>query len=255
MNAIDMLKADHKKVQDLFKKFEAAKHNNDRKKQIAEKTCDELEMHTKLEENDFYPAVEATGDQGVEYIREAEQEHKIVDELISQIRTTSPESEDFDPTYKVLRENVEHHVREEESGMFPFAKRVLGAGDLDHIAHRMAERKKSLSAPGFLERAKQLVSGAVDAVTETVSEIAGTNDSSASHKPSAKTRAKTARKHSATTPAQAKAEKAGKPKKSARRVHAKAPAKKPAKATVTRIGQAARKAARRTVTSTRAKAR
>jgi len=258
MNAIDMLKADHKKVQELFKKFEAAKHRADRKKQIAEKTCEELEMHTKLEENDFYPAVEATGDQGVEYIREAEQEHKIVDDLISQIRTTSPESEEYDPTYKVLRESVEHHVHEEEGGMFPYAKRVLGSGDLDHIAHRMAERKKSLSSPGFLARAKELVSGAVEAVTETVSEIAGTNGSSASPKAAQPKKArttKTARKPSTTTHARAKAAKPSKPKKSTRSVRAKTLGKTQAKAKGRRTGQAARKAARRTVTATRAKAR
>jgi hypothetical protein len=177
MNAIKLLKQDHRRVEDLFKKFETAKGSSERKQRIAERTCEELELHTKLEENDFYPAVEATGDRGVELIREAEKEHAIVDDLISQLRTTSPESPEFDAAYKVLRENVEHHVGEEEGEMFPYVARVLGSGDLGHVAHRMAERKRALTAPGLLgntlQRAKQLMSGAVDAVSDAVSELAG----------------------------------------------------------------------------------
>jgi hemerythrin-like domain-containing protein len=142
-----LLKADHDKVRALFREFESAGENAHKKKQsIAERVFRELEVHTKIEEEVFYPAVRAKmGDEGEEMVEESLQEHHVVDVLIGEMQGLEPDNPEWEAKFTVLMENVEHHADEEEKEMFPGAEKKLGA-DLETLGERMQRRKDQLLA-------------------------------------------------------------------------------------------------------------
>ena len=144
MDAVQMLKDDHDKVKGLFKKFEKAEGRE--QKQIAEQVFQELEVHSKLEEEIFYPAVKRKADEeGKETVAEAVEEHHVVDVLINELKAMSSINEQYKAKFTVLQENVEHHVEEEEGEMFPDAKKLLGE-DIEKLGDRMDKRKQELMA-------------------------------------------------------------------------------------------------------------
>ena len=141
MNAIDMLRQDHRRVENLFKQYEAAQGSDERKRQIGEEACAELEIHADLEQEDFYPAVQVVGLEGADLIVDAEREHDAVKGLISKLRRLHADAKEYDAVFAQLQQLVEQHVGFEEEKIFPYAEEILKADDLDHIAHRMSERK------------------------------------------------------------------------------------------------------------------
>ena len=145
MDAIELLKDDHRKVKKLFREFEAA---GDRayqtKRRIAEQVFAELEVHSRLEEEIFYPAVAATANKdGKELVAEGIEEHHVVDVLINELKALEPEDEQFDAKFKVLTENVEHHIEEEEGEMLPDAEKKLGR-EVEQLGERMQQRREEL---------------------------------------------------------------------------------------------------------------
>lgn len=145
MDAIKLLKDDHQKVKKLFREYEELGDRAHKSKQrIAEQVFLELEVHSQLEEEIFYPAVQATADkEGKELVAEGIEEHHVVDVLINELRALSPEDEQFDAKFKVLTENVEHHIEEEEGEMLPDAEKTLGK-ETERLAERMIQRKQEL---------------------------------------------------------------------------------------------------------------
>ena len=145
MNAVEMLKQDHQRVKDLFETFEGTGDRAFRQKQeIAEQVFHELEVHTKLEEEIFYPAVQARGGkEGEELVAESEQEHHVVDVLMREMRKLDPKDEEWEAKFQVLMENVQHHIEEEEGEMFPMAQEKLG-DTLNSLGTKMEERKQEL---------------------------------------------------------------------------------------------------------------
>jgi hemerythrin superfamily protein len=143
-DAIAMLRADHKKVSDLFEQFEASRSAS-RKKDLVSQICQELTVHTMLEEEIFYPAVKAAL-RDKELVPEANVEHASVKDLIAQVKDAEPSGEDYDAKVKVMSEYVKHHVKEEQNEMFPKAQKTR----LDMVALRdqMAARKGDLLAAG-----------------------------------------------------------------------------------------------------------
>ncbi len=146
-NAVELLKSDHQKVKALFRQYEAA---GDRayqtKKRIAEDVFTELEVHTRLEEELFYPAMKRKTDQdGKDLVAEAVEEHHVVTTLIEELKGVDPKDERYDAKFTVLRENVEHHIEEEEGEMFPEAEEVLG-DRLERLGTQMQDRKQQLTA-------------------------------------------------------------------------------------------------------------
>lgn len=145
MDAITLLKDDHKKVKELFRQFERAR-SADRKKQIAEEVFQELEVHSAIEEEIFYPAVRQKADEeGQEIVAEGIEEHHVVDVLIKELKSLPEVNEQFEAKFTVLIENVEHHIEEEEKEMLPDAKKTLG-DDIEMLGDQLAERKQQLMA-------------------------------------------------------------------------------------------------------------
>jgi hemerythrin superfamily protein len=145
-DAIALLKEDHKKVKDLFDKFEKAK-NPGQKEQIAREAMKELKIHTAIEEEIFYPTVrQALGEkeEDEELLNEASEEHRVAKTIIEALDKGSADDEDFEAKFTVLAENVRHHIKEEEGEMFPESKDT----DLDfkELGERMLERKEQLMA-------------------------------------------------------------------------------------------------------------
>jgi len=141
-DAIALLKADHRQVEDWFEQFEKARDDN-RKLKLATQICDALKIHTTIEEEIFYPAfLEATEDDDLHH--EAIVEHDGAKKLIAQIEASSPDDDYYDAKVKVLSEMIKHHVKEEEQpgGMFAEAR----GSDLDLVAlgDEMAARKAEL---------------------------------------------------------------------------------------------------------------
>ena len=143
-DAVALLKADHRKVEDLFAQFEAAKGDG-KKKALAGQICLELTVHAKIEEDIFYPACEGAVEEDL--LKEAYVEHDGAKVLIAEIEAGGPDDEFYDAKVKVLSEMIEHHVEEEEKrveGMFAQARK---AGlDMDDLGARMAAEKAELIA-------------------------------------------------------------------------------------------------------------
>lgn len=147
MDAIEMLKADHEKVKELFRQYEAAGDRAyQKKKSIAEEVFTEITVHSSLEEELFYPAVKAETDkQGQELVAEAVEEHHVVAMLIEELKALDPKDERYDAKFSVLMDNVEHHIKEEEDELFPEAEDVLGDA-IEDLGAQMKERKGQLMA-------------------------------------------------------------------------------------------------------------
>jgi hypothetical protein len=141
-DAIMLLKHDHREVEALFEKFEKAKSN---KQKIAEQICNELKIHSMIEEEIFYPALEGKIEE--ETLQEAYVEHDGAKVLINDIMAGGPDDEFYDAKVKVLSEEIEHHVKEEESGKESMFSQARAADvDLKALLQPMMARKEELMA-------------------------------------------------------------------------------------------------------------
>jgi hypothetical protein len=139
-NAITLLKNDHRKVEDLFEKYESSRS---KKADIAKQICLELTIHTMIEEEIFYPACREAGVDS-DIMNEANVEHDGAKTLIAELEAGSPDDEFYDAKVKVLSEEIKHHVKEEEKrgGIFSGARQA--DMDLDALGEQLAERKQEL---------------------------------------------------------------------------------------------------------------
>jgi hypothetical protein len=141
-DAIALLKADHRQVEEWFEQFEKAR-DEDRKQRLATQICNALKVHTTIEEEIFYPAfLEATDDTEIHH--EAEVEHNGAKKLIAEIEASSPDDDYYDAKVKVLSEMIKHHVKEEEQPGGMFAEARKSEMDLDALGEQMAMRKSEL---------------------------------------------------------------------------------------------------------------
>jgi hemerythrin-like domain-containing protein len=141
-NAVDMLKADHAKVKQLFDDFEGA-DDDQAKEQLVGTALQELTIHAALEEEIIYPAIRALDDdeEHVEKMDEALEEHHAAKLLIAELAGMTSEEERYDAKFKVLAEAVRHHIEEEENEVLPKAEQSL---DLEELGRRMTMRKAEL---------------------------------------------------------------------------------------------------------------
>ncbi len=139
-NAIALLRADHKKVSELFEQYEKAR-SADKKATIVAEICTELTVHAQIEEEIFYPTVKAAL-KDKELVPEALVEHASLKSLIAEVEGVKPEGEMFDAKIHVMAEFVKHHVKEEQNEMFPKAAKTTV--DMDELGAQLAERKEQL---------------------------------------------------------------------------------------------------------------
>ncbi|MDQ3322764.1 MAG: hemerythrin domain-containing protein [Acidobacteriota bacterium] len=141
MNAIELLKSDHDKVEELFKQVEATEDEN-KKHGLFTQIKAELETHTHIEETIFYPAI-MVNKEIKDIVLEGLEEHKQAKTLLRDIPNLSDGSEKFDAKLKVLMEDVEHHVEEEESEMFPLVKKAFDKEQLEKLGEQLQSEKLS----------------------------------------------------------------------------------------------------------------
>jgi len=145
-DAIVLLKTDHAAVKKLFESEKKLTKTDGKKKEaIFNQIKAALEVHATVEEEIFYPAVKAARAENVkDEVREAYEEHKQIKTLLAQIAGVTAADETYDMKIKVLREDVEHHVKEEETEMFPDAKKFLGEKRLMELGAQLEARKQQL---------------------------------------------------------------------------------------------------------------
>jgi hemerythrin superfamily protein len=143
MDAITLLKQDHKTVNGLFRQFEKLGDNAQvSKRKVVDQIIKELSIHASIEENVFYPAVKGSSDELRDDVLEALEEHHVVKWLCSELEGMAPDAERFDAKVTVLIENVRHHVEEEETELFPRVRTALGRNALGEIGDLLAKAKK-----------------------------------------------------------------------------------------------------------------
>ena len=147
MDAIELLKADHKKVKDLLAELaETTTRAVKKRADLLSQIRINLKAHTTIEEEIFYPAFKEAGEKDeAKMYYEALEEHRAAGELVlPDLLNTAAESEQFSGRAKVLKELVEHHVKEEEEEMFKDAKKLLSKDELNELGKRMEQRKAEL---------------------------------------------------------------------------------------------------------------
>lgn len=145
--AIDMLKEDHQKVKDLLEQLVGTTDRAEKtRKDLLQKIEQEVAVHSKLEEEIFYPAFrEAAGKEHKKTYHAAVEEHRAVEKLVlPDLKKTDVTSEKFAGRAKVLKELIGHHIEEEEKEMFPEAEKVLDSDTLEALGRQMQERKQQL---------------------------------------------------------------------------------------------------------------
>ena len=141
-DAIALLKEDHRKVEELFAEFEKAR-GGERKQKLALEICKELTVHSLIEEEIFYPA--CAGKVEEDLLKEAFVEHDAAKVLIAEIEAGQPSEDFYDAKVKVLQEQIEHHVEEEEQRVEGIFSQARKAGvDMDSLGEQLARRKQQL---------------------------------------------------------------------------------------------------------------
>jgi hemerythrin superfamily protein len=142
MDAVQLLKSDHREVEGWFEEFEKSR-SDDKKAKLAHKICKALTVHTQIEEEIFYPAfLEATGDEDMN--DEAYVEHNGAKQLIAEIEAGTPESDKWEAKVTVLSEMIKHHVHEEEMRDGMFAKARKSDLDVKELGAQLKARKAQL---------------------------------------------------------------------------------------------------------------
>lgn len=143
-DAVALLKEDHRKVEDLFKQFEKATGDGSKQK-LATQICTELVIHTQIEEEIFYPACEGKVEEDL--LKESYVEHDAAKVLVAEIANGEPNDEFYDSKVKVLQEEIEHHVQEEEKRLEGLFSQARAAGlDMDALGDELRARKQELMA-------------------------------------------------------------------------------------------------------------
>jgi iron-sulfur cluster repair protein YtfE (RIC family) len=140
MNVIELLKADHEKVAELFEQFKANEDGDNGK--LFTKIKAELDVHAHVEETVFYPKMKADGNEELQkLVLEGVEEHRQMKMFLRELAALQDESEKFNPKLKVLVEDTEHHVEEEEEEMFPLVEAQFDAAQLDELGAAVEAEK------------------------------------------------------------------------------------------------------------------
>ncbi len=159
MNAIDLLEQQHREVEELFEEFEDAGDGAEKtKERLCKEISDALAVHAEIEEKLFYP--ESKQPDTEEILRESVEEHLAMKRLVADLIESDASDEQFEAKMKVLKEQVEHHVDEEEKELFPKVRKDLSKDELDDLGDRMQTLAEELEAEG---EPSKIVPGQTDA--------------------------------------------------------------------------------------------
>lgn len=147
MNVFTLLKADHKKVAGILEKLDSTTERGVKtREELFAQLKTELDVHTRIEEKIFYPAIKEAAETR-DITLEAFEEHRLVKQLLGELQALGKDDEQWTAKFSVLKEQIEHHVEEEEGEMFPKARKVLGEEEAEAIGTRMeAAKEKQLAA-------------------------------------------------------------------------------------------------------------
>ena len=145
MHALDLLEHDHQEVKKLLERGEDTTERAVKTRtEILRKLKTEMDAHEAIEEEIFYPALKEH-DEAKDLVLEGFEEHHVVDRLIQELESTDVDDERWAAKFSVMKENIEHHIEEEEGEMFEIARKVFNDDRLAELGDRMAERKKQLT--------------------------------------------------------------------------------------------------------------
>ena len=146
MNAFTLLKQDHEAVAGLLEKIDQTTERGIKtREELFTKLKTELDVHAKIEETIFYPALE-NEEETRDITLEAFEEHRLVKQLLAELESMSKDAEEWTAKFTVLKENIEHHVEEEEGEMFESARKVLSKEDQETLGTRLEQAKKEEKA-------------------------------------------------------------------------------------------------------------
>lgn len=222
MDPYQLLKADHETVSKLFERIESA--SGAAKLDLFRKLKQELDVHAHVEETIFYPSLK-NKEESRDITLEGYEEHKVIKDLLAELAGARKPSDEWDARLKVLKENVEHHVEEEEGELFSKAKDVLTTEQAEALGDQMAAEKERQGAPVSEEAKKP---GLIKTVVNAI--FGGTS------------KKKAAKKQPTKKPAKAKAAKPQTTKKSAK----KAASKKASKPASKKAGKTTKAVAKKT---------
>src|ERR1051325_9885437 len=184
MDAFSLLKADHRKVAELFEELESA--GGKQKLVVFDQIKMELELHTHIEEKIFYPAVEEPKETH-DLTLEAYQEHDVVKQLLKELSGAKSANDEWEARAKALQENVEHHVDEEENELFKKARKMLSSQELETLGEEMQAEKDRK------QRTATKKSGASKSASKTKSASTAAKRTRASKKSASKSSSKSSR--------------------------------------------------------------
>ena len=142
MNAFNLLKSDHEKVAGILTSIEETTERAVKgRDELFARLKEELDLHAKIEEEIFYPALEES-EETREVTLEAYEEHRLVKQLLAELETEPKDTEEWTAKFTVLKENIEHHVEEEEGEMFKNARKVLSEDEIETLGNRLQEAKR-----------------------------------------------------------------------------------------------------------------
>ena len=142
MDALSLLKTDHDKVKKMLAEGEETTERAEKTRtELFDKLKDEMMIHERIEEEIFYPALKAHP-KAKDLVLEGYEEHHVVDEIMGELEVTDVTDEAWGAKFKVMKENIEHHIEEEEGEMFKTARSVFDADELESLGARMMELKQ-----------------------------------------------------------------------------------------------------------------
>ena len=187
MDPFELLKADHQKVAELFDQLETA--SGKRKLDVFQRIKSELELHTHIEETIFYPALEKP-EQTHDLTLEAYEEHKVVKSLLAELGVAKTANDEWQAKAKVLRENVEHHVEEEENELFPKAEAALGDGEIETLGEQLEAEKMRMQGRRGSKQSASKKSSAKKSASKSKSASTAAKRTPASRKSASKSSSK-----------------------------------------------------------------
>jgi hemerythrin-like domain-containing protein len=147
MDAITMLRDDHKAVKRLFRAFERLDDDDATgRRKLVDAMIRELSVHVYIEEQVFYPAVRASDEEAEDTILESLEEHHVVKWILSELEDLAPDNEHFKAKVTVLIESVQHHADEEESELFPSVRKTIGRKELVDMGKQLEAAKRDAPA-------------------------------------------------------------------------------------------------------------